>query len=426
MGVFLRSSLMKILLLLTFLFLLCGGATAAVPEVANTMVTDVTTVSFSVIWSASEPSTAGIEVFEDSEGLVPVDTVAITPHPVESGDSSIQTAAEDNGVMKVRVTGLEAGNTYYFRTITTSKSTSDEAVYPAAAPYNDVTTEVATVRDTDGVPFSNDIIIEPCYLEDGVTPAEGTLLLATMEGADYPLTSFVGDGVEAPYALIDLNNAFGRDSKENLDLEQGKNLTLLNFRGIQGNSIVTHNVPEDESLSEVKEGEVFLKPGWNFISIQLNPENNEIETALSSFWESIVSVWAYDTLSDTWSRYDKNNPFPWLNDLNEISHANGYWIFTENEGSLKIDGQLVVGESISLNQGWNLVGFTEISTIDLSEAIMSIDDSINSIWTYNTESDSWQRYDKYNPFPWLNDLEVIEPGKAYWIDANSETVWTLH
>ncbi len=66
--------------------------------------------------------------------------------PVESGSGTIAASAEDNGVMKVRVTGLNASSIYYFQTITTSKSTNDVTYDPDAAPMLSVATEIRVVR----------------------------------------------------------------------------------------------------------------------------------------------------------------------------------------------------------------------------------------------------------------------------------------
>ncbi len=403
------------------------AAIAGVPEVSHVMVTDVTTVSFSVIWAASEASTADLEVYEDVDGTIPVTGAVITSHPVSCGDPTIKTAAEDNGVMKVRVTGLSADTTYYFQTVTTSKSPPGITYEPASAPFTSVTTEIATTRSInsngDEVPFSNDIIIESCYLEDGITPADGTLLLATIEGANYPLTAFVGDGVDAPYALIDLNNAFDRETHENLDLSQGKNLTLLNFRGKKGYSVVSQDLPEDFSLSEIKYADCGIKSGWNFLSIQLEPNDTSLATVMDPIMDDIIAVWSYDTLSDDWSRYDKNNPFPWLNDLENVYSLTGYWVLADSETSLLTNGSFMTDEPIQLYAGWNLVGYKSIETRDLMDAISMIYDHLNAIWTYDTKDDRWLRYDKNNPFPWLNDLQYVEPGKAYWIKVTENCEW---
>lgn len=425
-----KKSLRAILCLLLLIVLLPKVILAGIPEVGLFMVTDVTTRSFSVIWAASEESTCSLEVYEDEEGLVALSGVVIESHPVESGDLQIQTAAEDNGVMKVRVTGLEPTTTYYFKTITTSKSTSDTTSYPELAPYLSVTTETQTVRtlatDENIVPFSNDVIVQPCYLDDDVTPAEGTLLIATVEGANYPLTAFVGDGVNLPEdALIDLNNVFGLSFHENIDLKQGENLTLLNFRGIRGNAIVTFEVPLDNSLTEVKPPAYSLKPGWNMVSVQLDPVNPDTASVLDPILNQVQSIWSwvYDDQSATWGwvSYDKDNP-PFLNDLNELHSSVGYWINMTDASSLPVRNGTFIEDGVSLTMGWNLVGYTSIHTLPINEAISSISSLLNSIWTFDLQTSSWISYDKDNP-PFLNTLDVIKPGMSYWVNVSEDLIW---
>ena len=304
--------------------------------------TDVTTVSFSVIWAASEASTAGLELFEDAAGTIPVTDATVIPHPVNNGDVAIKEAAENNGVMKVMVTGLTYDTTYYFRTLTTSKSTADTAVYPDTGLL-DVTTEVQTVRtyesNGDILPFSNDIIIEPCYLEDGVTPATGTLMMATVAGGHHPITAFVGDGVDSPNALIDLNNVFGRETFENIDLQQGENLTLLNFGGLSGNSVVNMRMPPDNSLAEIKPASVGLYEDWNFVAFQLEPNSTELAPFFGDEFVKVDAVWAYDGSTSIWSKYKEYDPFN-TNDLTDVHAQVGYWVdvATGEQASVKIYG----------------------------------------------------------------------------------------
>ena len=411
---------------LFFLLVLPVATYAGVPEVSHVMVTDVTTTSFSVIWSASEASTADLKVYEDEAGAV-MDAV-ITPHPIESGDDAIKTAAENNGVMKVRVTGLEPDTTYYFMTITTSKSTEETTDYPDTAMS--VTTESETVRTyesgEDTLPFSNDPIIEACYLDDGTNFAEGTLLLATVAGGSHPITAFVGDGVEPPFAIIDLNNVFSRDTHVNFDLFQGLNLTLLNFRGSAGNSIVTHVVPQDQSLSEVKPAEFGLMAGWNFVSFQLEPGDTDLETVLAQVNDEVSAVWAYNTEEDKWYKYLKEDEYG-VSDLDSMHSLLGYWILMEEgkEASLKVHGNFVTNESIplySMNSGWNLIGYRSAEVVDVADLVGPeelIHSQVDAIWTYNTESDTWQKYLREDEYG-VTDLFYLIPGKAYWVLVNSD------
>ena len=409
---------------LFFLLVLPVVAYGGVPEVNHVMVTDVTTCSFSVIWSASEASTADLEVYEDKNGAVPIADAVIKPHPIECGNEQIRIMAEDQGVMKVRVTGLDPDTTYYFMTVTTSKSSTDTTYNPNAAPFTPVTTESETVRTYesggDVLPFSNDLIIEPCYLDDGITFAEGTLLLATVAGGSHPITTFVGDGVELPYAIIDLNNVFSRDAHHNLDLLQGLNLTLLNFRGAgnsivtnAGNSIVTNLVPEDQSLSEVKPAEFALKAGANFVSFQLEPGDFFPASVLDCIVDKVEVIWGKNEQGE-WVFYDPEVPFE---TLNEIHSSTGYWLYMKDEASCLVNGTFRA-DPIQLEPGANLVGYRSIETIDVMRATASIHDQLEIIWT-NHEG-NWIFYDPDVPF---RTLHHIEPGKAYWVYVNDYCEW---
>lgn len=421
-------------LLVLFLFVVAawgpGTTYAGIPEVNHVMVTDVTTVSFSVIWASSEASTADLQVYEDADGLTPVTDAVIIPYPVNDpiNAASIIEAAENNGVMKVMVTGLQLDTTYYLQTITTSKSTSDIAYEPASAPFTPVTTELETVRTyqdgTDILPFSNDVIIEPCYLEDGTTPADGSILIATVAGGHHPVTAFIGDGVDSPYALIDLNNVFGRETYENIDLVEGASLTLLNFGALQGYSIVNHHTPQDNSLAEIKPAYAGLFEGWNFVAFQAEPTITELTQLFGDDFNKVDAVWAYDGTTAQWSKYKEYDPFN-TNDLTDIHALKGYWVDIKvgEQASVKVHGNLMLNTTILLHAGWNLIGCSALIEVDLMEAMAPISDQVEAVWTYSSDN-GWEKYKTYDPFN-TNNLEVLIPGRAYWVYVNADCDWTV-
>lgn len=236
--------------------LLPAVAYGNIPYVTEVMVTDVTTSSFSVIWASSEASYPGLYVYDDAEGTVPTSDAVIRLQPVESDNNGIGIVAEDNGVLKVRVTGLEPDITYYFQTVTTSKSTLDVTCYPATPSFPGVTTESLVLRtkmcEEVEVPFTNDLITMECYLPESSTPAEGTLLVAEVEGCHYPISRFVGDGVPVPEAYIDLNNLFSLQSYTTKPIYGGERLTLTRFMGIYGVETSEYYVPVNEQLAQIK------------------------------------------------------------------------------------------------------------------------------------------------------------------------------
>ncbi len=134
-------------------------------SVSEPMVVDVTTRSFSVVWTADKASTPQLEVFSDQDGL---DSISVSIINV----SQSYPHAEDQDVLKVTVTGLTVGTTYYYRTTTTAKDGSGSSVYPVATPLPSVTIE-STVKRTiisgdDEILFSNDLLTADLYSVAGL------------------------------------------------------------------------------------------------------------------------------------------------------------------------------------------------------------------------------------------------------------------
>ena len=231
---------------------------ADAPVVQDIMVTDVTPVSFSVIWASDTPATPDIRVFTDADGTNDITAqLTIIAHPTRNTDGSIVTSAQNRGVMKVQVSGLNPDTTYFFQTITWSKATPPEVTYyPSSAPMLQVSMPLAVKRTwadgADEIPFSNDLIYMECYLPDGSTPAEGTLLVAMVEGSEYPVTGFVGDGIASPFAYVDLNNVFSSADHKTMALYGGEPITLTKFMGISGSQSEDYFVPRNNQLAEMK------------------------------------------------------------------------------------------------------------------------------------------------------------------------------
>jgi len=234
-----------------------GSTEGGVPEVSDALVADITTRSFSVIWNSSEPSTALLDVFDGPDCLTSTAGAVIIPHPVQSGDDIIRTSAENNGIMKVQVTGLEPVTEYCFQTLTTSISTSEETVFPITPIKITTETQIITTYflDSDILSFTNDILYFPIHAPDQTTPIYGGILVVDVIGlSSSPVTGFVGDGIASPYALVDLKNLFDRVDMENINFVGDERVKLLEYRGFEGCTLERYRkVPLDMELSEAKE-----------------------------------------------------------------------------------------------------------------------------------------------------------------------------
>lgn len=161
---------------------------------------------------------------------------------------------------------------------------------------------------------------------------------------------------------------------------------------------------------------LFLHNDWNLISLSLSPANISIESVLDTILGKYTSVWTYT--NQMWQLYDPTAPE--LSDLNELIPGKGYWINMSDDAELSIEGVLQM-TPIELSEGWNLVGFNSSDSQTTSVAISSISSIIVSVWAY--KDGQWKVYDPENPG--FSDLDLMEPGYGYWINANQACTWSL-
>ncbi|MCH5375833.1 MAG: hypothetical protein JJ992_17825 [Planctomycetes bacterium] len=221
-----RSGPGRLSFLILFAFLAVPiAASAALHDVT---VTDVTTRAFAVAWFSDEPVlSATIKVYTDESGLDEITgdldiSVVSASHP----------PAMELGLVKVDVVGLEPDSTYYFSLETTTGS--GLFTYPASPPLAAVTTavEVSLAQpDAPDQPIVNDLILHSIFGPDGTTPSEGTLLVVSLPGiSPYPISAFVGEGVDPPMAIADLSNLFDADGVS-AQAVAGAPMLIREFRG---------------------------------------------------------------------------------------------------------------------------------------------------------------------------------------------------
>ena len=221
-----------------FLFVLSVGlivpgvSYGGVIDVNSVRVTDVTPVQFSVVWGSMEPATGSVNVFADVDGTIPVAGAVLSFESVE------HPPAEDIGVMKVQVSNLEANKSYYFQIKTTSKNTGAVFLYPESPPFMNVVTEEGSsiVR--------NDVLAQQISIGAGKS-TQGTLVIAAVDQASYPVTGWAGDGVPDGWAAIDMNNFYDKGTHSNLELAGGEPLFLTYFCGALGTVETNDTVPAE-------------------------------------------------------------------------------------------------------------------------------------------------------------------------------------
>ena len=240
-----RLSILSLLLPLSFL-----PATAAVQD---TLFSDVTARSFSVVWASDEAVTAAdIRVFSDALGTIDI-TAGLSVDVV----STAFPGALTRGIVKVSVAGVATDTIVYVQTETTGASGT--VLFPPAPPFLEVRTAVRAGRAGGALqPIANDLLRHELLDPDGVTPATGALVVADVPSlGDTPLTAFLGDGFASPFAVVDLNNLFDQVTGISVEVPVDTILTLTEFRGLDCPGLTDHKllryrrVPPHEEIPAV-------------------------------------------------------------------------------------------------------------------------------------------------------------------------------
>jgi len=168
---------------------------------------------------------------------------------------------------------------------------------------------------------------------------------------------------------------------------------------------------------------ISLITGWNFISIPIQLSNSNLDAVLQSINGHYRSVWSYDSVNSEWQRYVMDGPdYPYH--LETIKTGEGYWIEMSSSATLTLEGWEVGNTPISLEPGWNMIGYSCLSAQPIEEALFSITGNYDSVWTYDAENGKWERCLVDGP-EFLNNLDTMEPGKGYCIHVTAYCLWTL-
>jgi LasA protease len=159
-----------------------------------------------------------------------------------------------------------------------------------------------------------------------------------------------------------------------------------------------------------------LTIGWNLISLPVQPSNTAIEVVLSQIKGSISVVYAYNTVDGEYQTYIPGS----VSNLSHMVAGRGYWVYSTKNASLNISGS-AAAKSITLEEGWNLVGYNSRSRQSIETALKSIAGKYSAVYFYDQNT---RTYVGYIPGE-LNDLNFMEPGAGYWIHATTRSVWRL-
>ena len=147
-----------------------------------------------------------------------------------------------------------------------------------------------------------------------------------------------------------------------------------------------------------------LNAGWNLISIPLVLDTTDKDDIFGS--------------DITLAKKFEGGSFV---DTTTIENNIGYFVNSPSTHTHHLTGIAPrEQQSVSLNEGMNLVGITSLSNIQLTE----LPAEVTEVYKRNSDG-SYTIATKYPVYGWFNSFE-LEPGQGYWFKADSAVTWNYN
>jgi hypothetical protein len=86
---------------------------------------------------------------------------------------------------------------------------------------------------------------------------------------------------------------------------------------------------------------------------------------------------------------------------------------------------MIINYELPLLTGWNLISLPlQPDDTAIANVLGGLSGQI-VVWYYNASTDAWTSYDSLAPFPWLNTLQTMGYGNAYWLKSASAQTLTI-
>jgi outer membrane protein assembly factor BamB len=182
----------------------------------------------------------------------------------------------------------------------------------------------------------------------------------------------------------------------------------------------TTMILSDEFVVEIKMSTV-LNQGWNLISVPLIQTEQSLINVLESIDGYYDAVQWYDGTDnrDQWKHNKIGKSFG--NDLFELNEKKGFWVHITQPGDtiFLFNGTIPTeNQTISLNPGWNMVGYPSLSSYDRTVGLnnLTFDTHVDSIWTYNSTTQKWNE---------MGGSDYFEVGRGYYMHSLDYEIWEV-
>lgn len=166
-----------------------------------------------------------------------------------------------------------------------------------------------------------------------------------------------------------------------------------------------------------------LSAGWHMFSM---PCIGTQENASQIFgtMPGLFSAFEYNPNDpeDPWKSYAKGIPSWVIHDIGAVSKKKGYWIRMLSPGEFSYEGRMSDSTSMSLVEGWNLIGYPSDNVSDVVVVFDPVSDVLSIVQTYNS---TLAQTHYYVPGGINNTLNNTYPFQGYWVNISAARTLTI-
>ena len=206
------------------------------------------------------------------------------------------------------------------------------------------------------------------------------------------------DGDQAEYKMVSIR-----------EIDINSPVTCKDCNGVNGgtayldscNICVGGNTGKNACVTQ----KIFLSPGWNLVSFNVEPKNKSIDSVFANI-SGMIEIKNADGFYKTGSQ-------SYLQSLTQIAIGGSYLVKMSTSALLQIRGNSSISGSLLLKKGWNMV-----------ECPWQTSKTINSILSSTVcQVQRMKDFDAFYDSTLLGNLTTILPNKGYFMFVNADCLF---
>jgi uncharacterized protein (TIGR03790 family) len=289
---------------------------------------------------------------------------------------------------------------------------------PKVAPYNTSYLPDLAVEPTNLTISSDEIMIGSNVSISAVVENRGNFPTANATVSFY--MGMPGSG-GIPFANVTKTIGFQNWTKANVTWVANDFLGVFDLCVFVDPNDEFYELDEQNNIAcqqvRISDG-IYLRKGWNLISLPFEPTDTRISEALMSIDGLYDMIRFYNSSDpiDHWKTYYTFKPSV-FSDLEWIDRKMGVWIHMVNATVLKANGTYYRSTQIPLLAGWNMMGYPSLVGATVGDVfagipLLSVESFVEGMDPYLLER--------------LDNSSSMFPGRGYWVEVAIDCTLTVN